>query len=119
MNLKALDLVCQSPTIFSQCNNFIALRLTNKADQNYIKGLLPENTNAAAEMLPSLGQGEALVVGDATLMPSLVQMPKPIPEPKSASVDVHSTWNQSWLEARFTDVIKRWRKDSSEDEQGS
>ncbi|ELK2077788.1 MULTISPECIES: ATP-binding protein [Vibrio] len=108
-----------SPTIFSQCNNFIALRLTNKADQNYIKGLLPENTNAAAEMLPSLGQGEALVVGDATLMPSLVQMPKPIPEPKSASVDVHSTWNQSWLEARFADVIKRWRKDSSEDEQGS
>lgn len=101
-----------SPTIFSQCSNFIALRLTNKADQNYIKGLLPENTSAAAEMLPSLGQGEALIVGDASIMPSLVQLPKPVPEPKSASVDVHSVWNESWKDPSFINVIKRWRKEN-------
>jgi DNA helicase HerA-like ATPase len=104
-----------SPTIFSQCSNFIALRLTNKADQNYIKGLLPENTSAAAEMLPSLGQGEALIVGDASLMPSLVQLPKPVPEPKSASVDVHSVWNDNWQDPSFVNVIKRWRKEKSDD----
>lgn len=104
-----------SPTIFSQCSNFIALRLTNKADQNYIKGLLPENTSAAAEMLPSLGQGEALIVGDASIMPSLVQLPKPVPEPKSASVDVHSVWNESWKEPSFINVIKRWRKERMTD----
>jgi DNA helicase HerA-like ATPase len=104
-----------SPTIFSQCSNFIALRLTNKADQNYIKGLLPENTSAAAEMLPSLGQGEALIVGDASIMPSLVQLPKPVPEPKSASVDVHSVWNQSWKDPNFINVIKRWRKERPTD----
>ena len=100
-----------SPTIFSQCSNFIALRLTNKADQNYIKGLLPENTSAAAEMLPNLGQGEALIVGDASIMPSLVQLPKPVPEPKSASVDVHSVWNEGWKDPSFINVIKRWRKE--------
>jgi hypothetical protein len=104
-----------SPTIFSQCSNFIALRLTNKADQNYIKGLLPENTSAAAEMLPGLGQGEALIVGDASIMPSLVQLPKPVPEPKSASVDVHSVWNESWIDPNFINVIKRWRKERSTD----
>jgi hypothetical protein len=104
-----------SPTIFSQCSNFIALRLTNKADQNYIKGLLPENTSAAAEMLPSLGQGEALIVGDASIMPSLVQLPKPVPEPKSASVDVHSVWNESWKDPNFINVIKRWRKERPTD----
>lgn len=103
-----------SPTIFSQCNNFIALRLTNKADQNYIKGLLPENTSAAAEMLPSLGQGEALIVGDASLMPSLVQLPKPNPEPKSASVDVHSVWNRAWEDPNFVNVIRKWRKEEAE-----
>lgn len=103
-----------SPTIFSQCSNFIALRLTNKADQNYIKGLLPENTSAAAEMLPSLGQGEALIVGDASLMPSLVQLPKPVPEPKSASVDVHSVWNENWQDPSFVNVIKCWRKERFE-----
>lgn len=101
-----------SPTIFSQCNNFIALRLTNKTDQSYIKGLLPENTSSAADMLPSLGQGEALIVGDASLMPSLVQLPKPVPEPKSASVNVHSIWSESWKDPNFVDVIKRWRKET-------
>jgi DNA helicase HerA-like ATPase len=103
-----------SPTIFSQCSNFIALRLTNKADQNYIKGLLPENTSSASEMLPSLGQGEALVVGDAAIMPSLVQLPKPIPEPKSASVDVHTVWCENWNEPSFEGVIRRWRKERDE-----
>ncbi|MEQ4712044.1 DUF87 domain-containing protein [Providencia alcalifaciens] len=103
-----------SPTIFSQCSNFIALRLTNKADQNYIKGLLPENTSAAAEMLPSLGQGEALIVGDAVLMPSLVQLPMPVPEPKSANVDVHSIWQEEWNELNVINIIQRWRKETSE-----
>lgn len=102
-----------SPTIFSQCNNFIALRLTNKTDQSYIKGLLPENTSSVAEMLPSLGQGEALIVGDAALMPSLVQLPKPVPEPKSASVNVHSIWSEAWKDPSFIDVIRRWRKEAS------
>ena len=31
-----------SETIFSQCNNFIAMRLTNPNDQNYVKKLLPD-----------------------------------------------------------------------------
>jgi DNA helicase HerA-like ATPase len=101
-----------SPTIFSQCNNFIALRLTNKHDQSYIKGLLPENTSGAAEMLPSLGQGEALVVGDASLMPTLVQLPKPDPEPKSASLDVYSSWCMPWIATDFGNVINRWRRES-------
>ncbi|RVU85998.1 ATP-binding protein [Leucothrix sargassi] len=101
-----------SPTIFSQCNNFIALRLTNKYDQSYIKGLLPENTSGAAEMLPSLGQGEALVVGDASLMPTLVQLPKPDPEPKSASLDVYSKWCLPWVATDFGNIIKRWRRES-------
>lgn len=101
-----------SPTIYSQCSNFIALRLTNKSDQNYIKGLLPENTSGVAETLPSLGQGEALVVGDASIMPTLVQLPKPNPEPKSASVNIFTEWSTPWVEPSFERIIKRWRKES-------
>ncbi|HID9395321.1 TPA: ATP-binding protein [Serratia marcescens] len=99
-----------SPTIFSQCNNFVALRLTNKADQNYIKGLLPENTNSISDFLPSLASGEALVVGDAILMPSIVQLKKPSPEPQSASVDVFKEWSCGWREPSFDDVISKWLK---------
>ncbi|MFM5955572.1 MAG: ATP-binding protein, partial [Dolichospermum sp.] len=32
-----------SDTIFSQCNNFVAMRVTNPTDQEYVKRLLPDN----------------------------------------------------------------------------
>lgn len=54
-----------SETIFSQCNNFVSLRLTNVNDQSYIKSLMPENSSAIADILPSLSAGQCLVVGDA------------------------------------------------------
>ncbi|QTO54242.1 ATP-binding protein [Duffyella gerundensis] len=103
-----------SPTIFSQCNNFVALRLTNKTDQNYIKGLLPENTNSISDFLPSLTSGEALVVGDAVLMPSIVQLEKPLPEPQSASVEVFKEWCCEWKEPSFDKVISKWLKLSTQ-----
>jgi hypothetical protein len=54
-----------SETIFSQCSNFISLRLTNSVDQGYIRSLLPDLTAAVGDLLPNLGQGEFLTVGDA------------------------------------------------------
>jgi hypothetical protein len=43
-----------SETIFSQCNNFIAMRLTNPDDQNYIKRLLPDTLGNMIDILPLL-----------------------------------------------------------------
>jgi len=100
-----------SETIFSQCNNFVSLRLTNVNDQNYVKGLMPDNSNAIAEILPNLGQGECLIVGDAVLIPSIVKLDKPNPEPKSQSVNFQDEWQSDWKEIEFTDVIKRWKKE--------
>lgn len=100
-----------SETIFAQCNNFIALRLNNDNDQNYIKRLLPENDASVADILPNLGAGEALVVGDASLLPSLVKLKMPSPEPKSESIDVYNQWRKPWIDPVFEDVIKRWRKE--------
>jgi DNA helicase HerA-like ATPase len=100
-----------SETIFSQCNNFVSLRLTNVNDQNYIKGLMPDNSNAIAEILPNLGQGECLIVGDAVLIPSIVKLEKPNPEPKSQSVNFQDEWQSEWKEIRFSEVIRRWKKE--------
>lgn len=100
-----------SDTIFSQCNNFLALRLTNRVDQSYIKALLPDSSNGLIDLLPSLNQGEAFMVGDAVLMPSLVQLPKPNPEPKSASVNVYTEWGSTWKDVAFDSVVERWRKE--------
>jgi len=100
-----------SDTIFSQCNNFIALRLTNINDQNYIKGLLPNNANSITDILPTLSAGECLIVGDATPIPAIVKMEMPDPGPKSESVKFHKEWKERWKEITFTDVIKRWKKE--------
>lgn len=100
-----------SDTIFSQCNNFVALRLTNISDQNYIKGLLPNNANSITDILPTLSAGECLIVGDATPMPAIVQMKMPDPEPKSESIKFHSQWENEWKEITFSEVITKWRKE--------
>lgn len=100
-----------SETIFAQCNNFIALRLTNNADQNYVKRLFPDNSNGITDILPNLAPGECVAVGDAMMLPAIVQIPLPDPEPHSQSVLVHKEWLKCWQDVTFSAVIKRWRKE--------
>lgn len=100
-----------SETIFSQCNNFIALRLTNVNDQNYVKALMPDNSNAIADILPNLGQGECIIVGDAALIPSIVKLDMPVPEPKSQSIKFQDEWQNDWKAVEFEEIIKRWKKE--------
>ena len=98
-----------SETIFSQCSNFIALRLTNAVDQNYIKSLLPDLSAGIGDLLPNLAQGEFLTVGDAPLMPTVGKFALPVPEPHSRSVNYLQEWNSGWRDVNFDDVIERWR----------
>ena len=99
-----------SETIFAQCNNFMSLRLTNDADQAYVRRLFPDNANAITEVLPNLAPGECVVVGDAILLPAVIKMPLPTPEPHSQSVKVHKEWKELWRDVVFSQVIERWRK---------
>lgn len=98
-----------SETIFAQCNNFVALRLTNDADQSYVRRLFPDNANGITDILPNLNPGDCIVVGDAVLLPAVVHMPLPEPEPHSRSVRVHAEWQALWRDVTFMDVISRWR----------
>jgi DNA helicase HerA-like ATPase len=100
-----------SETIFAQCSSFLALRLTNDSDQNYVKRLFPDNSSGITDILPGLAPGECVVVGDAVLLPAIVQMPMPDPEPHSQSVKVFEEWNEPWKDVTFSDVISRWRKE--------
>jgi DNA helicase HerA-like ATPase len=99
-----------SETIFAQCNNFLSLRLTNDADQGYVRRLFPDNSNAITAILPNLAPGECVVVGDAVLLPAVIKMPLPLPEPQSQSVKVHKEWREQWRDIAFAEVIERWRK---------
>ena len=84
-----------SKTILSQCNNFVVLRLTNEKDKGVIRNLLPDSLKSTIEFLPLLDVGEALVVGDAILLPSKILLDKPSDEhqPISATKDFWDEWD--------------------------
>jgi uncharacterized protein len=82
-----------SRTILSQCNNFIVLRLTNDQDQNVVKRLMPDSMAGLTEILPLLDTGEALMLGDAVLLPTRVRLTKPKIQPSSATRDFWTEWS--------------------------
>jgi hypothetical protein len=108
-----LALVTQRPseiseTIFSQCNNFLAMRLTNPDDQNYVKRLLPDTLGPLTDALPMLESGDALLIGDAVSLPSLVRIDRTFPEPSSADVRYLQEWKRRWEEIEFGPIIAEW-----------
>lgn len=81
-----------SRTILSQCNNFLALRLTNDTDQGVIKRLMPDSLAGLTSILPLLDTGEALLLGDAVLLPSRIKLDIPKITPDSATRDFWTEW---------------------------
>lgn len=81
-----------SRTILSQCNNFLALRLTNDSDQNVVKRLMPDSLAGLTSILPLLDTGEALFLGDAVLLPSRIKLDAPSVRPDSATMDFWTEW---------------------------
>lgn len=110
-----------SETILAQCNNYIAHRLTTDKDREFIKNLLPENLLGLTNLLPSLGQGEALIAGDAAVLPARadIEMLEQLP---SMDCDFHSKWTEgphkdfdlksickNWINQKF-----EWRKEKAD-----
>lgn len=79
-------------TVLSQCNNVVAMRLTNGDDQNVIRRLLPDSLGGFGDLLPVLDVGEALVVGDASLLPTRVRVGEPRYKPNSATIEFWDRW---------------------------
>ncbi|OGU47094.1 MAG: hypothetical protein A3H45_00275 [Ignavibacteria bacterium RIFCSPLOWO2_02_FULL_55_14] len=99
-----------SETILSQCNNYVILRLTNPLDQAYVSKLVPDTFASLTDVLPSLRQGESLIVGDAISMPLRVQIDFPSPEPDSADIKFYEKWKQSEARTKIEEVVTRWWK---------
>lgn len=100
-----------SETIFSQCNNFIAMRLTNPNDQGYVKKLLPDTLGNLIEKLPSLSAGEALLIGESIVMPSVVQIDecKDYP-PSSNDIPYWDLWKDEWKKLDFDRLRQEWHQ---------
>lgn len=99
-------------TVLSQCNNFISLRLSNAEDQTVIKRLLPDNLAGLTEILPILDIGEALVVGDASLLPTRILIAEPIIKPDSATIKFWKEWSNKCAKQDITNAVIGLRKQS-------
>lgn len=99
-----------SETIFSQCSNFLAMRLTNPDDQAYVRRLLPDTLGNITAGLPSLEAGEALLIGDATVMPSVVYISPCNPVPSSSDIPYYEIWKDEWRAIDFHELEGEWKK---------
>lgn len=111
----ALMIVSQRPsdvstTVLSQCNNIIALRLSNGDDQLTVKKLMPDSMESLLDILPTMDIGEALVVGDAVLLPSRIRITEPLEKPLSATIDFWSEWQKEIEEPDFDKAIENMRR---------
>ena len=111
----ALVVISQRPadvnkTILSQCGNFIAMRLTNPEDQNVIQRLFPDNLGDFANILPILDVGEALIVGDASLLPSRVIVDEPKIKPNSATIDFWDEWSNEKTDKGIKEAVEALRR---------
>lgn len=83
-----------SRTTLSQCNNFLILRLTNDQDQNVVRRLMPDSLAGVLDGLPLLDTGEALLLGDAILLPAHIKLKFPTIEPLSQTRNFWQEWGE-------------------------
>ncbi|WP_233270381.1 ATP-binding protein [Chachezhania sediminis] len=101
-------------TVLSQCNNVMAMRLTNGDDQSVIKRLLADSLGGFGDLLPVLDIGEALVVGDASLLPTRVVVAEPRFKPNSATVDFWDRWRDAEPLGGTDSAVRSWRRQSNQ-----
>lgn len=108
-----LMLVTQRPaelpdTALAQCGTLIAMRLSNAKDQGAIRAALPDTVAGLAAVLPSLRTGEAIVSGEAVILPArtLVDRPDPTPLADDPSLD---PWRREPQTPDVAPSLAAWR----------
>lgn len=99
-----------SETIFAQCNNFIAMRLTNPVDQAYVRKLLPDSLGSLIDKMTSFKQGEALLVGESIILPSIVQIEPCSIAPSSNDIPYWELWKNKWKDIDISKIKTEWHK---------
>ena len=101
-------------TILSQCNNFLALSLTNDSDKNVIKRLIPDSLVGLTALLRLLGPGEALPLGDAVLLPTRIRLDQPRVKPDNA-LETSGKNGATWLQMKRCSRLRLRAYESSQE----
>lgn len=101
-----------SRTVLSQCNNVLSMRLTNGEDQEVVKRLLPDSLGGFSDLLPILDKGEAIVVGDASILPSRIRINEPKMRPNSATIEFWDRWAEDKKVEEIAAAVQSLRRQS-------
>ena len=117
----SLGVVAQRPSevstsVLSQCNTIFAMRMTSEKDQDFLRAAMSDATSGLLDSLPTLGNGEAIAVGEGVAVPMRLAFAT-LPEdkrPKSSAARFSSTWQTTDPAVGALDqVVERWRQFSS------
>lgn len=81
-----------SPTVLSQCGNYIIHRIQNEVDMKFIYSVLPYFSSDFTSKIKQQIPGEALIFGNCVPMPLHVKVNEAIPPPDSKNCDISSEW---------------------------
>ena len=99
-----------SPTVLSQCNSFLLHRISNDRDQELIHRLVPDNLRGLLRELPSLPSQQAILLGWAAELPTMVRMNDLIfdERPHSDDPDFWSVWTGKDKDGKTVERTVNW-----------
>jgi len=116
----SLALITQRPseldgTILSQCSTAIAMRLSTERDQSVIRANTHEGTLDLLDFLPLLGDREAIVLGQGSVMPMRIRFREL--QGGRISQHRHAAFSYGWKHTEITkdelaNIVRRWRTTS-------
>lgn len=84
-----------SSTILSQVHNYFIHRLVNEKDLHMLENTMPTLDKNSFRMIPSLGQGEAIITGTSMSVPIFAKIEKEkVIRPKSDDIKLTDLWEQ-------------------------
>jgi hypothetical protein len=100
------------PTLLSQCSTIFAYRLSNDADQQAVRARSADCAARLLDFLSSLGDGEAIAIGQGVTMPMRIRMMRL--EPHQLPANAGSPFSRMWARETSTTadlekIVTRWR----------
>lgn len=100
-----------SPTVLAQCNTFLLHRIVNDRDQELVGKLVPDNLGELLKELPSLPSRQAILLGWASTVPTLVEI-RELPEahrPRSSDPKFWDVWTGKEVRSiNWTEIVQDW-----------
>jgi len=102
-----------APDLLSQCNTLFAMRMSNSDDQTHVRGAMSDSSVGLMDFLPSLGNGEAIAVGQGVTLPFRMKFNN-LPDeqrPHSSTAVFTNAWDTGEEDLDFVrDIVRRWRR---------